>query len=84
MEAIKNDGGLSLHLSTDEALVLLEWIAMFNQNTATSSFNDQAEQRVLWDIEALLERNCNVIFSNNYAVELEQARANVRDQLNID
>lgn len=32
---------------------VFEWLARFNKATATS-FEDEAEQRVLWDLEALL------------------------------
>lgn len=42
-----------LELSSDEALVLLDWLCRFNA-LKTSSFEDQAEQRVPWDLEARL------------------------------
>ena len=42
---------VSIELSGDEALVLFEWITRFNKRE-DAEFEDQAEQRVLWDIES--------------------------------
>ncbi len=43
-----------LKLSSDEALVLFDWIARFNERE-TESFESVAEQQVLWKLESLLE-----------------------------
>jgi hypothetical protein len=69
---------VSLKLSTDEALVLFEWITRFNQR-ADTTFDDQAEQRVLWDLEATLEAALAEPFRGDYRALLEAARARVRD-----
>jgi hypothetical protein len=69
---------VSLDLSNDEALVLLDWLRRFNQN-ASSEFEDQAEQRVLWDIEAMLESALAEPFDAKYDELLAAARARVRD-----
>jgi hypothetical protein len=67
---------IQIPLSRDEALVLLDWLAA---NVDTLSFRDQAEQRVLWDIEAMLEAQLVEPFASNYAELLQAARARVRD-----
>ncbi|TCN31038.1 hypothetical protein EV644_13015 [Kribbella orskensis] len=46
----------SLRLSRDQALVLFEWLARTSSAGAPVGFEDQAEQRVLWDLESALER----------------------------
>jgi hypothetical protein len=69
---------VTLSLSGDEALVLYEWITRFNKRDDVS-FVDQAEQRVLWDIEARLESALSQPFSGDYDALLARARDCVRD-----
>jgi hypothetical protein len=69
---------INLDLSREEALVLFDWIARFNKSE--NSFHDQAEQRVLWNIEAMLESALDEPLDPEYANLLAQARAKVRDQ----
>ena len=70
--------GVVIELSQDEALVLFEWLSRFNESEAPS-FEDQAEQRVLWDLEAMLESMLAEPFDPRYADILSAARARVRD-----
>lgn len=67
-----------LSLSPDEALVLFEWLSRFNKDEG-HEFEDQAEQRVLWAIEAALESNLVAPFDSEYDKRLAEARARVRD-----
>lgn len=67
-----------LELSNDEALVLFDWLRRFNHSEA-KTFEDQAEQRVLWDIEAMLEASLVEPLNANYDESLAAARARVRD-----
>lgn len=67
-----------LELSDDEALVLFDWLRRFN-HSETKSFEDQAEQRVLWDIESMLEAALVEPLDANYDILLAAARARVRD-----
>lgn len=67
-----------LKLGPDEALVLFEWITRFNKRDGVS-FADQAEQRVLWNLEAMLEAALPEPFSGDYDSLLAAARARVRD-----
>lgn len=73
-----NDGGIEIKLTKDEALVLFDWLSRFNQNH-DSKFEDQAEQRVLWDIEAALESLLAEPLMQDYKIRLLQARSNLRD-----
>ncbi len=68
---------VTLQLSNDEALVFFDWIKRFNESTA--SFADQAEERVLWDLEAILEKQMVEAFSDDYEQLLVAARNRVRD-----
>lgn len=67
-----------LELSRDEALVFFEWLSRFNKVDSTK-FEDQAEQRVLWDLEAMLESSIEEPLRPEYGDLLAQARARVRD-----
>jgi len=68
---------VQLSLSKDEALVLFEWLNRFNKSD--TSFEDQAEQRVLWNLEAQLESSLVEPLEPDYLEKLESARARVRD-----
>ena len=68
-----------LELTNEEAIVLLEWLSRFNKVEKPDLFQDQAEERVLWDIEASLEQIIPELFNNDYAEILSKARDIVRD-----
>ena len=72
------DEKITLELSKDEALVLFDWIKRFNEK-GNNKFEDQAEERVLWDIEAILEKNLVIPFEKNYSELLRTARKRIRD-----
>jgi len=69
---------VKLELTHDKALVLYDWLARFNQRDS-ADFADQAEERVLFDLEAILEKTLVAPLQSNYAELLARARANVRD-----
>ncbi len=73
----ESEGSVNLVLNTDEALVLFEWLARFN--AADHEFADQAEQRVLWDLESMLESTLAAPLSPHYSALLSSARERVRD-----
>ncbi len=70
---------VKIELTSDEALVLYDWLTRFNQR-ADTDFADQAEERVLFDLEALLEKALVAPLQSDYANALVQARSNVRDE----
>jgi hypothetical protein len=67
---------VTLSLTQDEAPVLFEWL---HSNEGGHAFSDQSEQRVLWDLEASLERQVVALFSPDYARILGEARDRIRD-----
>lgn len=56
--------------------MLFEWL---NSNEGKHVFADQSEQRVLWDLEASLERQVAALLSQDYARLLSAARSRLRD-----
>lgn len=70
---------IPLSLSRDQALVLFEWLARTGAGEQPSAFEDQAEQRVLWDLEGALEKQLVEQFKSDYRDLLEAARGRIRD-----
>jgi hypothetical protein len=68
---------VNILLTSDDALVLFEWLARFNK--AEGEFADQAEQRVLWDLEAQLESSLVAPLRPDYNAILAAARDRIRD-----
>jgi hypothetical protein len=69
---------ITIELSKDEALVLFDLLARFNKIENKELFEDQAEQRVLWNLEASLEKLLTAPFLDDYLVFLSKAREAVR------
>lgn len=68
-----------LELTADEALVLFDLLSRFS-NTDVLAIEDQAEQRVLWNLCCLLEKHHLVeSFSADYHRLIRQARDRLRD-----
>ncbi len=65
---------VSIELSVDEALVLFEWLA--GQKAGKVAIGD-AEQRVLWRIEGVLEKSLVEPLAKDYAELVEQARKRI-------
>ncbi|WP_367914434.1 hypothetical protein [Leadbetterella sp. DM7] len=80
MKANIENRTIKVTFSEDEALVLLEWLHNFNENEHPALFQDQAEQRVLWDMQAELEEVTSAIFDSNYQEILSKARQKIRDK----
>jgi len=77
MESRKKNSGIGISLSNEEALVLFAWVTRFNEDENT--FQDQAEERVLFDLESILEKKISETFSDSYSVVLQKAREKIRD-----
>ena len=71
---------ITIELSNTEALVLFEFLHRFDDED-NYVFADQAEERVLWNVECLLEKQLVEIFSPDYERLLAEAREQVRDLL---
>ena len=70
---------VKIELTSDADLVLYDWQMRFNQRVDTD-FADQAEERVLFDLEAMLEKALVAPLQSDYADLLAQARSHVRDE----
>lgn len=69
---------MRVELSGDEALVLFEWLARFNE-LGDSAFKDEAEQEALWHLEHQLEKRVAAVLDPRYPELLDEARARIRD-----
>ncbi len=68
---------VKLELSKNEALIFYAWLQRFNESEQV--FEDQAEERVLWNIESLMESILSDPFLENFDALLKKAREEVRD-----
>jgi hypothetical protein len=73
------EGKVTIKLSPSEALVLFDFVSRFSNNEKLEIV-DQAEERVLWDVCAMLEKILAEPFSENYSELLAKAREEVRDR----
>ena len=69
---------MTISLSSDHMLVLYELVARLNTDEHLQ-YADQAEQRVLWDLECELERKVTAVLAPDYQAQLESARQRVQD-----
>ncbi len=69
---------VTLNLTRDEAIVFFDWLARFNADEGRQ-FEDQAEERVLWKLEASLESTLVEPLKLDYDQILAAARSRVRD-----
>lgn len=71
---------IKIELTEQEALVLYDWLVRFN-GSQDASFVDQAEERVLFDLESVLEKILVAPLESNYTSLLAAARSKVRDEI---
>ncbi len=71
-----NQGSLSITLTRDEALVLLEILGDFRDEPVVT-VRDQAERHALWKLTCLLEKAVPEVFSPNYGELVEIAKKNL-------
>jgi hypothetical protein len=70
---------MNLEITSDEALVLFDFLARYSEHNELR-IDDQAEQRVLWNLCCVLEKSLPELFDSNYKKLLADARSRVRDQ----
>jgi len=68
-----------ISLTTDEAVVLFEFLQRFS-NTDELNIEDQAEQRALWNLCCIFEKHLSIPFEANYTEILRAARDRLRDE----
>ena len=83
-ELLREDVGVTLELSADEALVLFEWLARTSDAGHPMPFADEAERRVLGNVLCLLERVLVEPFSAEYDSLLQAARSRLNDGFSVD
>lgn len=71
---------MNIELSNDEAIVLFEFLSRTSNSETNLDFVDQAEQRVLWNLEAELERQLSEPLSADFQELLEAARNKLRNK----
>ena len=69
---------VTIDLSQDEALVLFECLSRFKERGAFV-IEDQAEERVLWDVHCVLEKVLVEPFQADYRAKVDAARDRTRD-----
>lgn len=69
---------ITAEFTRKQALVLFEFLRRCDDE-GQYTFADQAEQRVLWDLECSLQPQLVEVFSPNYAELLKTAWAEIRD-----
>ncbi|WP_437608245.1 hypothetical protein WMF20_46810 [Sorangium sp. So ce834] len=67
---------IHIQLTEAEAIVLFEWLTR-NENAEALRYDDPAEQKVLWKLEAVLERTLVQPLAPNYSELLVKARKEV-------
>jgi hypothetical protein len=67
-----------LELTADEALVLFEFLSSYCDSNVLS-IEDQAEQRALWNLLCLLEKQLVEPFRPEYHQLVQQVRDRLRD-----
>jgi len=71
---------VNIELKKEEAIVLFDFLGRFNEIKDSNRFEDQAEERVLWNIECILEKELSEPFRADYQEIIKKARENVRDE----
>jgi hypothetical protein len=73
------EGEVIVKLTQAEALVLFEFCSRFIQEDVLS-IEDQAEERVLWNLTAVLEKMLLEPFLPDYSERVAEAREKLRDK----
>jgi hypothetical protein len=72
---------INLKLTKNESLVFYEFLARLNNQNKKDIFEDQAEERVLWDLQCIFEKELSEPFCTDYMKKLQNARDAVRDDI---
>lgn len=78
--SVNVDKSLNLTTTKDEALVLFEFLARFNETEHSDIFEDQAEQKTLWVLQGQLEKQLAEPFKSDYKDIIKKARNRIRDE----
>lgn len=67
-------------ISKDQALVLFDFLARFNEVKRQDVFEDQAEQKTLWVLEGQLEKQLVEPFKPDYENIIKESRNKIRNE----
>lgn len=70
---------VTLKITKDEALVLFDFLSRFS-NEDKLSIQDQAEERALWNLTCVFEKQLAEPFDENWLQIIEAARNRLRDE----
>jgi 23S rRNA maturation mini-RNase III len=70
---------IEIKFSKDEAVVLFEFLTRFAEES-NLQIEDNAEARVLWNLQSKLEEILVEPFQENYEEIVKEARNNLRDK----
>ena len=73
---------VAITMSSDEMLVLFELLSRYAE-TDELRIRDPAEQRVLWNLQCVLEKSLAEPFDSRYTELLEVARSRLRDSAEV-
>jgi hypothetical protein len=70
----QQQGDVTIRITKNEALVLFAYLSRLNEQTSTKDFEHQADQIVLWNIEAVLEAELPEVLQHDYLEVIQNAR----------
>ncbi len=70
---------VAIELEDDEAIVLFDFLSRFS-NDDTLSIVHQSEERVLWDLQCILEKQVGSLFDGSFDEVVSKARLSVADE----
>ena len=73
------DECISIPLTKNQALVLFEWLSNVDESE-NIKYDHDAEQRIVWKLQAQLEKVLVEPFQDDYVQILEQARNDVMNE----
>ncbi|QDV54020.1 hypothetical protein [Gimesia fumaroli] len=73
---------MDIKITDDEALVLYELLTRFTEE-GLFGFEDQAEMRAVWNLQAILEAALSEPLLSSYKTLLAEARDRLRDEGNL-
>ena len=74
MEITKKSNDYIIKLNNYEVLVFFDWLVKFVEN---NEINDEAEQKILYDLECLLESTLEEPFMENYKNPIHIAKKSI-------
>ena len=70
---------VQINFTKDEALVLFEFLSRFS-DTDKLEIKDQAEERALWNLTCLFEKELAEPFSKDWGKIIKEAKDRLRDE----